>query len=283
MRQILSACVIIAQMVSAQFAVAENETIRAMTFNIRYGTAPDGDHVWPKRKALLFDVIREHNPQILGMQETLREQLDEILEAFPQYSSLGVGRDADGGGEYSPILFDRTRFDVLESQTFWLSETPTVRGSRGWGANFSRICTRARFVDRSNNRVFRIYNTHWDHQSQPSRLRSGELIAKRLGEIEPTEPLIVMGDFNIGPHDPAREHLTEAGLRDSFEDLKPKDARVGTYHGFTGEVNGDKIDAVLVSREWGVLDAEIVRTERSGLFPSDHFPVTATLELKTTK
>ncbi len=282
MKMILLVGVMLAQGLITQVRAVDDDELRVMTFNIRYGTAPDGENSWPKRKDLVFDVLRDYKPEILGMQEALRQQLDEILQEFPHYAAVGVGREADGAGEYSPLVYDRTRLDVLQSETFWLSDTPTVRASKSWGNEITRVCTWARLLDRTNNRVLRVDNTHWDHISQPSRLKSGELIAKKLQEHADSEPLIVMGDFNIGPLDPAREPLVKAGLRDSFVDIHADEARAGTFHAFSGKPTSDKIDAILVSQDWQVLAAEIVRTARDGRFPSDHFPVTATLRLKST-
>jgi endonuclease/exonuclease/phosphatase family metal-dependent hydrolase len=282
MRQILFLFIFAAQAVFVQFVHADDgDAVRVMTFNIRYGTAPDGENVWPNRKEMVLDVIREFDPQLLGLQECLRDQLETILQEFPNLSAVGVGREADGAGEYSPLLYDRKRFDVLQAETFWLSDTPDVRASKSWGNEITRICTWARLLDRPSNRVVRIYNTHWDHVSQPAREKSGQLIASRLQDADATKPVIVMGDFNVGPEDPARLPLANAGLRDCLVDLLPDQARQGTFHAFSGKANGDKIDAILVSNQWHVLGAEIVTTEHKGRFPSDHFPVTATLKLKT--
>lgn len=280
MKQILFLGVLVAQALLAQFCMADGEAIRVMTFNIRYGTAPDGENVWPNRQDMVLNVIREQQPVILGMQEAQRDQLDQILDAFPNYSAVGVGREQDGAGEYSPLVYDRKRFDVLESETFWLSDTPTVRASKSWGNEITRICTWARLLDRTNNQVIRVYNTHWDHVSQPSRLKSGALIASRLREAAKNEPVIVMGDFNVDANNPAREPLAEVGLRDSFAEVHPQQANDGTFHAFTGKSNSGKIDAILVSQQWQVIDAAIIKTEREGRFPSDHFPVTATLRLQ---
>jgi endonuclease/exonuclease/phosphatase family metal-dependent hydrolase len=251
-----------------------------MTFNIRYGTAPDGENAWPNRKEMVLAAIRDFDPDLLGLQECMRPQMDAVLSAFPEYSAVGVGREADGAGEYSPLLFNRNRFDVLKAETFWLSDTPDVRASKSWGNAITRICTWAELIDRSDNRIMRVCNTHWDHQSQPSRIKSGELMAKKLLSTDNLQPTIVMGDFNIGPVGPARQPLLDAGLRDSFVDLYPDQARQGTFHEFKGKSSSDKIDAILVSRQWDTVAAEIITTEKDGRFPSDHFPVTATLKLK---
>ncbi len=256
------------------------EPVRVMSFNIRYGTAPDGDDSWPHRRSLVMDVIRADEPHLLGLQEALREQLDEIVSVFPGYASTGVGRNADGGGEYSALLFDRRRFDLMAAGTFWLSNTPEVRGSHTWGNELPRICTWARLVDRTTGQTLHVLNTHWDHQSQPARVRSGQQIAEFLSALPPEEPVIVMGDFNVGTDNEAREPFDSQGLQESYFSLHPSRENVGTFNGFKGTTSGEKIDAIYVNDRWEVLAAAIVRTEREGRFPSDHFPVTATLKMK---
>ncbi len=255
----------------------EAKSIRVMSFNIRYGTAPDGENSWPLRKSLVLEVIRNSQPHLLGLQEALREQLDEITEAIPQFVATGVGREADGGGEYSALLYDRRRFDLLAGGTFWLSENPQVRGSHTWGNELPRICTWAQLVDRTSGKSIRVLNTHWDHQSQPARVRSGELVAARISEFGPDEPVILMGDFNAGPDNPARQPFSRIGLTDTYFDLHPSSQDLGTFNAFQGTTSGEKIDAIYVNDRWKVLAAEIIRTERDGRYPSDHFPVTATL------
>lgn len=258
----------------------EAKSISVMTFNIRYGTAPDGDNSWPLRKSLVLEVIRNSQPHMLGLQEALREQLDEITEALPQLVATGVGREADGGGEYSALLYDRRRFDLLAGGTFWLSENPQVRGSHTWGNELPRICTWAQLVDRTSGKSIRVLNTHWDHQSQPARVRSGELVAAQISEFGPEEPVILMGDFNADPDNPARQPFSRIGLKDTYFDLHPSSQDIGTFHAFQGTTSGEKIDAIYVNDRWKVLDAAIDHTHSKGRYPSDHFPVTATLELK---
>lgn len=264
---------------STSLAKAE-EAVRVMTFNIRYGTAPDGDDCWPHRKNLVLKVISDFEPHLLGLQEALRGQLDEIAVAFPQYVAIGVGREADGNGEYSSILYDRRRFDLLGGETFWLSETPNKRGSHNWGNELPRICTWARLVDRTTGKILHVLNTHWDHQSQSARVGSGRLIAEHIAKLPPEEPVILMGDFNVGPANEARQPFAVLGLRESYLVLHPEGQNIGTFNGFQGTTSGEKIDAVFVNDRWDVLEADIVRTQRDGRYPSDHFPVTATLEVK---
>lgn len=263
--------------------------LRVMTFNIRYGTADDGADSWEHRRDLVFAVIRDEAPDIIGTQEALRFQLDELRRALPQYHELGVGRaDGDTAGEYAAILYRRDRFRVEDSGTFWLSDTPEVRGSTGWGATLPRICTWARFVDGRSAGTFYVYNVHFDHESQESRERSARLLAERIAARRHPDPVIVTGDFNAGEGNPAMRILRGEGepqgdqrLRDTFRDLHRNAVDVGTFHGFRGLTVGPKIDAVLVSEGFEVVEAAILDEARDDRYPSDHFPVTAVIKLPT--
>lgn len=253
-----------------------------MSFNIRYGTANDGENRWPLRRDLLLDVVHQVDADVVGLQEALHSQIVEITTAVPVYSVIGVGRD-DGRtrGEYAAILYRHDRFHVAESGTFWFSDTPSVVASRSWGNTITRICTWARLVDRQGG-AFWVFNVHLDHQSQPSRERSTALLAERIRARAPaSEPVVVTGDFNVGEGNPALRSLLpvpngSALLVDTFRVRHPDAAEVGTFTGFDpARTTGDKIDYVLVTPGVEVLDAQIVRTARDGRLPSDHFPVTA--------
>jgi endonuclease/exonuclease/phosphatase family metal-dependent hydrolase len=258
------------------------EPIRVMTFNIRYGTAPDGENAWPKRRDLVVKVIKEADPDVIGLQEALREQLDFLQNELPEYAKVGVGRDANGGGEYSAILYRAGRFDLSDAGTFWLSATPEKPGSHTWGNTLPRIVTWARLLDRATKRRFVMANTHWDHQSQPAREQGAQLMADRLCEVaKDGEPLVATGDFNAGPQNPAFVKLLEAGkLKDTYRLKHPDEKKVSTFNGFGTKLNGTKIDAVLINAPWQVKDAKIIRTHEGERYPSDHFPLTATIALK---
>lgn len=261
--------------------------VTVMTFNIRYGTADDGANRWEQRRALVLDVIRQRDPDILATQEALRFQLDELRANLGGYEELGVGRD-DGAaaGEYAAILYRADRFEVVAHGTFWFSETPELPGSIGWGARLPRICSWARLRDRDFGRSLYIYNVHFDHESQESRERSAALLIERIHGQAGGDPVIVAGDFNAGEDNLAMRILRgddrPAGpsLRDSYRVLYPDEAQVGTFNGFRGDTSGPKIDGVFVSDGWRVEAAAIVRTSPLGRYPSDHFPVVATLSLR---
>jgi endonuclease/exonuclease/phosphatase family metal-dependent hydrolase len=297
------------------------EVLKVMSFNIRYGTARDGDNAWELRRGAVIEVIEAFDADVLGVQEALHFQLEELAAAMPRYQRIGVGRtDGVEAGEYAAILIDRSRLEVLAQGTFWFSDTPEVPGSTSWGNDIPRICTWARLRDRASGRALWVYNVHWDHISQPSRERSAALlmqtIARRAaggevgaagGEVRTAiawraaggegpaaaaqrEPALVTGDFNAGETNPAFRRLLagreaandalqapEPALFDTFRSLHPEARDVGTFNGFEGVTTGEKIDAILVSEGWEIIAAEIVRAAPQGRYPSDHFPVTATL------
>jgi endonuclease/exonuclease/phosphatase family metal-dependent hydrolase len=254
-----------------------------MTFNIRYGTANDGENRWAVRKDFLIDVVKEQAADVIGLQEALDFQIDEIIAAVPAYGVIGVGRnDAARKGEYAAILFRRDRFQVADAGTFWFSDTPSVVASTSWGNRITRICTWARLVDR-DGRAFWHFNVHLDHESQPSREKSALLLRKRIDERAfPQEPVIVTGDFNAGEKNPAVTAITAGGaFVDTFRVKYPDEKTVGTFTGFdAAKVAGEKIDYVFAPAGADVLSAAIVRTARSGRLPSDHFPVVAHIRLK---
>jgi len=260
--------------------------VRVMTFNIkqqnpRGGQPKDSPRHWDRRKAIVFDVIGDYSPEIMGLQEAYRSQLDDIRKAFPKFGEVGKGRDGGDRGEHSSILYRADRFRVDNSGTFWLSDTPEKK-SKTWGHFYFRICTWARLVEKKSGRALYVFNTHLDHKSQSAREKSVRLIAQRIHNREHGDPFILTGDFNAGEDNPVVTYLkgkhAEASpvpVEDSFRLLHPDEKRVGTGNRFEGRVDGDKIDYIFVTPGARVLEATIIRTHREGLYPSDHFPVTA--------
>ena len=265
----------------------EPRVLSVMSFNIRYATDRDGENRWSARRQMVFELLRKQSPDIIGLQEALASQLSDITSATPGYGVIGVGRD-DGrtAGEYSPVLFRSARFRVAESGTFWFSDTPEIVASRTWGNRIPRICTWARLVDREGT-AFWIYNLHLDHESQASRERSTRLLLEKMqGRTARDEPVIITGDFNVGEDNVALQPLLSANDRsaapfiDTFRRLHPAVKDIGTYTEFQiGRIDGEKIDFVLVEPGTEVLSAGILRFSRNGRYPSDHFPVTATVRL----
>lgn len=262
--------------------------LRVMTFNIRQGMAKDGDNHWEFRKDLVCDVIRENSPDVIGMQEVYRFQLDDILQRLPEYGAVGTGRDGGDKGEYVCILYRIDRFDVVESNTFWLSDTPTIP-STSWGNSYRRICTWARLVDKHCSRSFTLYNTHLDHQSLSAKENGIRLIMQTIAASASADPFILFGDFNSEENSKVVRYLKGAEplqgnnpipLIDSWRVLHSQDSDCGTISRFTGSMDPMKIDYILSTPDTQVLSSQILRVNRNGRYPSDHYPVAALLRLK---
>lgn len=250
---------------------------KVMTYNIRYGTAPDGDNAWPKRREALIDLIKKHDPDILGVQEALAGQVDELRAALPGHEVFGVGRD-DGlrKGEYSAIFTRRSKMGMREGGTRWISDNPLKPGTLAFDAKITRIFTWGDFFSSGGQR-FLLMNCHLDHQSGQARLLGGQQMLA-FANHRPNLPAIVIGDFNSAPSDlPVQELLKN----NRFFDSKPAEGPWGTFNGFKPtETGGDMIDHILFSIEWTLIDVTIDRTIVNGRVPSDHFPVIARLRLK---
>lgn len=262
--------------------------VRVMSFNIRYGAADDGDNSWEHRREFLVETIRSFDPDLLGTQETLAFQRDYLAEQLDGYTAFGAGRD-DGGerGEMAAVFYRTERFEWLDGGHFWLSETPDVPASKSWDSALTRITTWVKLRDRQNSDAAPLvfYNTHFDHRGPTARLRSAELLRRRIEGL-PLETLVILtGDFNAGEPSPPHTALfgpldtIPSRLVDAFRATHPsRGFHEGTFSRFrAGPVAGPRIDWIGCSRNWRVKSTEIDRTERNGRTPSDHFPVTAIL------
>jgi endonuclease/exonuclease/phosphatase family metal-dependent hydrolase len=263
--------------------------LRVMSFNIRYDNPGDGDDRWERRREFLIDTVRAYNPDLMGMQEVLATQGDFIQEKLPEYGFVGAGRD-DGKrkGEFSPILFRKDRFEPLAHGQWWLSATPEKVGSKGWDAALPRVVTWARLKDRTLGVTLLMFNTHWDHQGVRARVESGRLMRRLIDENrgDPNLPVVVTGDFNSTEETEQYRTLTAGDgtgvkLTDAFREVHPqRTPDEASFHAFKGTRDGLRIDWILHSPQWVATGADIVRTQKQGHYPSDHYPVTAELQLK---
>src|SRR5690606_27998654 len=188
------------------------QSLKVMSYNIRYDNPMDGRNAWPLRKDRLIQLVREQAPDILGVQEALHHQLTEMLDGLEGYAFVGVGRD-DGkeAGEYSAILYKKSAFELRDQNTFWLSETPNVPGSKSWDAAITRVVTWARLYSKHLGTEILAVNTHFDHIGKEARLRSAEMIRKKIPELAGDLPVILTGDFNVTRNDPPYQALMKPG------------------------------------------------------------------------
>ena len=263
--------------------------IDAVAFNIRFDNPKDGENAWPNRKEMVGKWIESESPDVIGLQEALRHQINDIKKVATAYSEYGVGRD-DGKsrGEHCTILYLKKRFtlDKKDCGTFWFSDTPEKIASKSWGNEIPRICTWARLIHKKTGKGFYLYNVHYDHQSQSSRIGASNLIIERISNRKQSnEPIILMGDFNAAEKNPAITVFKEDPLKlvDTFRVVKPDEKMVKTFHGFRGgSFMGGKIDHVFILPKTAkVRSAEIVRFNKDERYLSDHYPVRAKLSFAT--
>lgn len=254
---------------------------RVMSFNIRYNTPNDGENAWPHRKDMAASVIRFHDADFAGLQEALLGQIEDLEDRLPGYEWIGVGRD-DGQdeGEFTPIFYRVDRFELEDHDTFWLSETPDVPGSKSWDTAITRIATWGIFRDLRTNERFLLLNTHFDHIGTEARTESARLIVERLAEFD--LPTIVTGDFNTTPETEPYRMLTDAhiGLRDAFSVSQfPHHGPATTWNGFEEITPNRRIDFIFVDDDVHVIRHGILSETMDGRFPSDHLPVLAEVRL----
>lgn len=267
---------------------------RVMSFNIRTITARDYRHAWDLRKHLVIERVRAFDPQLLGLQECQEgEQEAFIRQQLPDYEFIGVrrGEDSRTGREMAPLLFRKDTFELLDSGTFWLSKTPQAAGSRLLGAVFPRTATWAmlRLTKHPAQTLF-FFNTHFDYI--PLILpQAAEILREHIESITSGRPVVLSGDFNTpaggaayrrltesldGPEDKAQFTLLDASLNSRTTSGAP----AGTIHKFGRISHPLIIDWILASRHFTAVDALIDDYDDNGLYPSDHFPVMATLVLE---
>ena len=262
--------------------------ITAMSFNIRLGTAQEKDYLngWVYRQGATPIMLQMEKPDVVGIQEAYRFQLDYILVNRPEFAAYGVGRD-DGKekGEIMAVLYRKDRLKLLKKGTFWLSETPDVP-SRGWDAKCRRTATWALFQDKSSGKRFYFVNTHLDHRGKEARAKGLSLIVDRIQDINPKGyPMVLTGDFNVRPDNPCLQSLE--GRMESAREIARTTDHKGTFTGFKGEAVGFQegaeyttiIDYIYVS-DWGrVISYKTLDKPYGGVkFISDHFPIKAVLE-----
>lgn len=265
------------------------DALRMMTYNIRYAgnEESDGINAWSKRKDLIASMIEFHHADIVGVQEALLLQLDDLKKLLPAYSWIGVGRD-DGKnkGEFSAILFRHDRFEVKSQSTFWLSDNPDTP-SVGWDAAYPRVVTWAKIKDKKTKKIFYVFNTHFDHIGVTARNNSSKLLKKRISEIVKKQPVILMGDFNTQDTTEAYKVLTDSEnesprLYDSqFISKTRHHGSHVSFNGFGTSIEpGNKIDFIFVTKNVEVLQHGVIDEVVDGRYPSDHMPVLAEVRIR---
>lgn len=253
----------------------QSQEYSAMTYNIRYATENDGINQWENRKDWVSTLIQFYEPDLFGIQEGLQTQVSFLDGALVNYKYVGVGRDdGDTSGEYAAIFYKSDKLEARDSGTFWLSQTPN-EPSFGWGANFRRIATWARFKVKETGAEYLVFNAHLDHEVAEARLNSVKLIREKAKEWNTEDlPILIMGDLNARPDSPPIKYLSSV-----FKDSKtiseyPPYGPEGTFNGFnTAHPLDTRIDYIFVDEKVSVHKYAVIADTQNERTPSDHLPV----------
>lgn len=261
----------------------QTENLKVMTYNIRCGFCEDSSNVnnWSKRKYFVAYLIKNHNPDLIGLQEAEMFQVKELIEMLDEYDWYGVSReDGKEGGESTAILYRTKRFIPEEKQTLWLSETPMVV-SKGWDAMFKRTVTIIKLKDLVSSKKFYYLNTHFDHIGETARTESSRLLINEITKYSTKYPVILSGDFNYTSNSEGYK-IIKSQLSDSKSISRTENVGGNiTFNGFGKDIQPDnKIDFIFVNDKVEVLNHMIDTTTFNDLYPSDHYPVIAEILFK---
>ena len=264
------------------FTSCKSQNLDVMTYNIRLDIASDGENAWANRNDFFSSQVLFYAPDILNVQEARPNQMDDLKSVLNDYKAIGLGRDGGNLGEHSAIFYNSKKLKVEDTATFWLSETPN-KVSKSWDAAYPRICTYGLFTVLKSKQKVWVFNTHLDHVGVNARLKGMALILKKINEVNTQKlPVILTGDFNVEPDDELISALKQ-DMVDSKNIAKIIFGPNGTFNAFNyNEPATRRIDYIMLSKsskiaveKYGVLTSAI-----NLKYPSDHFPVFATLKLK---
>lgn len=261
---------------------AHAQPLQIGSFNLRYDNPGDSGNLWKNRASVCAGLIRFHQFDILGTQEGLKHQLDQLQNLLPEYQYFGVGRD-DGrsAGEHAAIFIRKDRFEKLDGGDFWLSTTPNQPG-KAWDAALPRICSWLKLKDKRTKKIFYVFNAHYDHIGVQARIESSKLILSRVTEVAGKYPVIVMGDLNGNRTSPWYLRFQESGIVTDVLQVSPiVYQNNGSFNAFQpASIKPDVIDHIFITPGFLVDRYGILTDTYNGKFPSDHFPILTTLRFK---
>ena len=256
-----------------------SDEIKVISYNVRYNNPNDGKDIWENRRSTIVNLIKNEDPDFLGLQEVNHAQLLFLNSNLSNYSFVGVGRD-DGKtkGEYSPIFYNNNLFDLIKSDTFWLSSTPD-KISVGWDASMERICTYAVFKSKTNKKNIWVFNTHFDHIGMEAREKSADLIISVINKLtEPEDYVVLTGDFNLLDDSKPIMNL-QSNFNDTNKNLEKTDKSYGTFNNFKlNFVSKSRIDYVFEKNFKLINSRHIIVKTPEGRWASDHHPILAKLK-----
>ena len=254
--------------------------VRVMTWNIRYDNPGDGPSAWPNRRDRVAELVNFVRPDVVGFQEALRGQVDDLAERLPDYAWVGKGRD-DGrdGGEFSPVFYRRDSIQLEGSGTLWLSETPNEPGTVGWDAALPRVASWVEVTKGgrgiSDGASFRVVNTHFDHRGEAARRGSAQLLVDSVAVWALKSRVMLIGDFNADP-DSAPYQIISGEMLDARVVADRRHGPDETFFGFlVADTTGRSIDHIFVDHGTDVYGTAVLTDHYKGRYLSDHLPVVA--------
>ena len=249
------------------FANTDPEVTRIMSFNIRCLE-------YERRENLVPALIEAYSPDSAGLQECTYQWYENLKESLEDYAFVGVGRDtgdlSENCGEISAVIYKKTKYNLIDSGTFWLSETPD-EVSRGWDGACNRICTWVVLEDKETGKQYAHVNTHLDHMGTKARINGVELVKQKALSYD--IPTVVTGDFNFKKGTDLYNSLVTGGLKDT-QDLATQTMHGKTYHAYNGGKAGDPIDFICVNEKiTDIKTYAIVRDKYNFKYTSDHYPI----------
>jgi endonuclease/exonuclease/phosphatase family metal-dependent hydrolase len=261
--------------------------LKILSCNVRVPQPEDeraGDG-WEARRQLCGDTIVDQHADIVCLQEARGYQVDELKRRLPDFDATGMSLPVREVVQNNAIMYSRKRFELVSSGGFWFSEQPHVAGSFGWDTKSPRHANWARLRDRDNGAEFVVWNTHFDHIGQQAREEQARMMVEAAAAFDPIGiPQVLTGDMNAKSTNRAIKVLKEGGWRDTYAALHGPQDPGFTFHGFEGEARqakggGSKIDWIFTRGDFKPLTAEIIRDGRGGRYPSDHYFLSATLQV----
>ncbi len=271
-------------------------TLSVMTYNLRFASDAR-PHSWQERLPVALEMIHNQEPDIIGTQEGFYPQLCDLERGLPDYRWIGLGRDGGSAGEFMAVFYRKERLKPLSYHHYWLSDTPTSMGSSTWGNSNRRMVTEVVFLDQETSKTFQFWNTHFDF-ADPFHSKAANLVLTRLRSLSGSEPIILVGDFNApaedtntatgasdtegntAPYNLYRKMTSSDAFRDAYKEAPEKlgPQGIASFHGYEGEMAGERIDWILLHGMVHSQSTSIVTFRApNGQYPSDHFPITVKL------
>jgi endonuclease/exonuclease/phosphatase family metal-dependent hydrolase len=249
--------------------------------NIRFDNPADGVNSWQHRRSFLTEVLLKHSPDIIATQEGRFDQLKDFECLLEDYQIIDQHRSWIKERMYPTIFCKKNRFEILESEDLWLSETPEVAGSLSFESTFPRLMTMASLQPKNHEKKILLVNAHLDHirtetRESQAKVLVNEIKRKRKGQ----QSLVVLGDFNDAPGSSVQRILTDDihGLKDTWPLYNSVEE--SSHHGFKGHApDGSRIDWIMIEGEAQPLDCKMDKSSKGSFWPSDHFPIVCRISL----